>query len=397
MKLRLTGFLCIVACMSFAQNRSIKFQESEFKALLSQAKKENKLIFIDAYTTWCGPCKWMAKNMFTNNEIADYYNANFINAKFDMEKGEGIELAQKYSVYCYPNLLFLDGDGNLVHRTAGAAQDVQTYIDLGETAKNPAKNFSSLMKQYETKYTDPAFMVKFVNAMAMTCMPYEKYVEQYFATQQESDLFSAQNWRMIQDHLKNYESREFKYFVGNADKYAELYDRDSVQSKIAAVYQEAGNQLIYANEFDEKGFKSFLEMIRNNPFAGSDAVMFHLEMTYQERINGLDAVFALLVQKGEQYLNEDEMNSYAWAIYENSDNRKYLEKAEEWMKKVTASEYGKDSWAYWDTYASVLFKLKKKALAKSTAEKAIKVAKETQVPSEDYQATVDLLAKINKL
>jgi uncharacterized protein YyaL (SSP411 family) len=59
-----------------------------------KAKKENKLIFVDAYASWCGPCKLMVKNIFPLKTVGDYYNSHFINAKIDMEKGEGIELAK---------------------------------------------------------------------------------------------------------------------------------------------------------------------------------------------------------------------------------------------------------------------------------------------------------------
>ena len=97
-------FICF-GSLVFGQG--MQFETGSFEEIKAKAKKENKLIFLDAYTTWCGPCKWMAKTVFTNDTVAQYYNANFINAKIDMEKGEGIELAKKYAVRCYPNLLMV--------------------------------------------------------------------------------------------------------------------------------------------------------------------------------------------------------------------------------------------------------------------------------------------------
>jgi thioredoxin-related protein len=118
MKKILTAFLIILSVLSFAQE-GIKFETSDFKTILAKAKKENKLIFLDAYTTWCGPCKLMAKNIFTLKSVGDHYNANFVNAKIDMEKGEGIDIAKKYDVKVFPTYLFIDGNGELVHRTVG--------------------------------------------------------------------------------------------------------------------------------------------------------------------------------------------------------------------------------------------------------------------------------------
>src|ERR1700743_1756251 len=81
-----------------AQNRSIQFQQGTWQQIKDKAAAQNKLIFMDCYTTWCGPCKWMADNVFTNDTVADYFNQHFICATFDMEKGEGKTLQKNYNV-----------------------------------------------------------------------------------------------------------------------------------------------------------------------------------------------------------------------------------------------------------------------------------------------------------
>ncbi|MEY3443377.1 MAG: hypothetical protein RLZZ519_1658 [Bacteroidota bacterium] len=96
--------------MQFAVAASeIQFEQSAFTEVLAKAKSENKLVFLDAYTSWCGPCKWMAKNAFTDPETAAFFNTNFVNVTVDMEKGEGVDIAKQYGVTAYPTLLFLDG------------------------------------------------------------------------------------------------------------------------------------------------------------------------------------------------------------------------------------------------------------------------------------------------
>src|SRR3989304_4987727 len=91
--------LLILPVYAFSQTqeseKGIHFEQATFSEILAKAKKENKMVMVDAYTTWCGPCKWMAKNIFPNDTVADFYNKHFINAKFDMEKGEGKILAGK--------------------------------------------------------------------------------------------------------------------------------------------------------------------------------------------------------------------------------------------------------------------------------------------------------------
>lgn len=113
----------------------IQFQNISFEAALKKAKKEKKLIFVDAYAVWCGPCKWMEANTFSEKEVGDAFNDKFINLKIDMEKGEGPELARKYNVRAYPTMFLIDGDGKVVKRILGAKKkkqlldEVADYID----------------------------------------------------------------------------------------------------------------------------------------------------------------------------------------------------------------------------------------------------------------------------
>ena len=113
--------------------RHIAFDKSNWSTLLAKAKKENKLIFVDAYTEWCRPCIQMAKDVFTLDNVADFYNKNFINVSMDMEKGDGPELVKKYKVQAYPAFLYINGDGKLVHRDGGY-QEAPAFIKAGKAA-----------------------------------------------------------------------------------------------------------------------------------------------------------------------------------------------------------------------------------------------------------------------
>lgn len=102
------------------QTDGILFANISFAEALTKAKAENKLIFMDCYTTWCGPCKKMANEVFTLPEVGRVFNAKFINLKVDMEKGEGVELAKRFKVSAYPTLLLIDSEGNVVKQIVGA-------------------------------------------------------------------------------------------------------------------------------------------------------------------------------------------------------------------------------------------------------------------------------------
>jgi thioredoxin 1 len=98
----------------------IQFVDLTWSKALAKAKKEKKLIFFDAYTSWCGPCKMMQKTVFTRKDVGEYFNTTFINVKKDMEVGEGPQLANMYPIEGYPTLFFIDGNGKLVTSHLGA-------------------------------------------------------------------------------------------------------------------------------------------------------------------------------------------------------------------------------------------------------------------------------------
>ncbi len=99
--------------------KGIQFHKGTWEEALEIAKKENKLIFLDIYATWCGPCKKLKRNTFSNSEVGTFYNQNFVNVAYNGEQGDGAMLAQKYRLTGYPSLLFIDGNGKVVRQTGG--------------------------------------------------------------------------------------------------------------------------------------------------------------------------------------------------------------------------------------------------------------------------------------
>ncbi|GAB4021438.1 thioredoxin family protein [Spirosoma koreense] len=112
----------------------IQFTETSWKEILKKAKAEKKVIFLDAYASWCGPCKMLQKNVFTKKTVGDFYNSRFINVKMDMEKGEGPALSQVYPLDAYPTLLFIDGNGKILKKVLGY-HSPEELIAIGKSIK----------------------------------------------------------------------------------------------------------------------------------------------------------------------------------------------------------------------------------------------------------------------
>lgn len=116
------------------KDQGISFvQSNSLQPLLDQAKAENKLVFLDFYTTWCLPCRMMDDEVFSLASTGDKMDKNFISYKVDAEKGNGPTLSTVFNVYAYPTLLFLDSDGNVLERKDGSLSNSQ-FLNLAESA-----------------------------------------------------------------------------------------------------------------------------------------------------------------------------------------------------------------------------------------------------------------------
>lgn len=154
-KMLVSGLLIIVALLVFAftpkwtkhsvakgsyeNEQGIQFIEANWGKALQEAKQQKKLIFIDAYASWCGPCKLLKRNTFPDKEAGEFFNQHFINVAIDMEKGDGPALAEKFQVTAYPTLIITDWDGNIVTYTMGYIKPKQ-LIEFGNYGLNQYKS-----------------------------------------------------------------------------------------------------------------------------------------------------------------------------------------------------------------------------------------------------------------
>lgn len=116
------------------ETTGIRFTETGWADVAKKAAKEKKLVFVDVYTTWCGPCKLLKRSTFPDKAVGEYFNAKFVSTAIDAEKGEGVDFATKYNVQGYPTMLILDKDGKELARTMGYIPPEQ-LLEFGKSVE----------------------------------------------------------------------------------------------------------------------------------------------------------------------------------------------------------------------------------------------------------------------
>lgn len=175
--------LLFMACGASAQTdfRHISFTEAK-----AAAQTENKLIFIDFYTSWCGPCKLLAKEVFPTKEAGDYLNSNYVCLKIDAEKEEGPALARQYGVEAYPTLVVAKADGEMIGSFAGY-KPTSEFIAAVKMCANPEMTPERVKERYEGGERNTELVIAYSAVIRDESRNYEKGLSR--ATQVLDDYF----------------------------------------------------------------------------------------------------------------------------------------------------------------------------------------------------------------
>jgi len=176
--------LCLFANTIFAQSNASSLQKYSvyndgirfdtilsWKEVQAKARTENKMIFMDCYASWCGPCKYMDRMIFPQKMVGDYFNSNFISVRVQMDEtskdspyiqrwyADAAAIGGKYGITSYPTYLFFTPDGEVIHRASGSTTDGKAFIAKGKEARDPSQQYYTQVKKLEEDMGDSAALV----------------------------------------------------------------------------------------------------------------------------------------------------------------------------------------------------------------------------------------------
>lgn len=237
--------------------KGVQFEPLAFDQAKAKAKESGKLLFLDCYTSWCGPCKKMNETVFNQEAVGAYFNAEFVNIKIDMEKGEGPELAKKYKVTAYPTFLVIDVDGKEVARVMGAHKMDDFMALVKDGVENP---ISIMHDRYEKGERSKEFLVKYIQSLAASYNYTKKNaVLDQFCKLYIQDL-NKEEWVIFHKFLSSYDTYTFDYLLKNRKSVNAKFGKESVDKKIAdilspSVFNMLNSTLAGDIEHNEENYK----------------------------------------------------------------------------------------------------------------------------------------------
>ncbi|TVQ45603.1 MAG: DUF255 domain-containing protein [Saprospirales bacterium] len=265
-----TAFSFFLAFGAICSAQGIEFFEGSWDEALELAEKEDKLIYINCFAVWCGPCRRMANHVFPDEKVGLFFNSNFINLKLDMEQSPGREFGRKYPVSGFPTHYFIDKSGEVVLSVAGG-RDVNGIVQLAEQALaryNPNIGYSDRFAEGDRSSEVVYYHLENLKRGNEDIL---SLANEHFS--RTSNLDDPYNLKILVIAMTESDSRLFNQFIQNKDRIISEYDEDFYFTKI----RDAGwNTLRKAMNFREPFLRD--EAIKNMKRAGlTDANSFEIK------------------------------------------------------------------------------------------------------------------------
>ncbi len=393
MKKTLLAFLiayCIIPTAAFSDGIDF-IHDKKFQEVLDMAKAQNKLVFIDCYTSWCGPCKRLAAVVFPDSAVGEFFNSTFVNTKFDMEKDEdGPSISTKYQIRAYPTLLWLDGDGNVKHKVVGGV-DPAGLIQNGKKAIDPTPGIlTGMKKMYAEGKRDADFLNDYVGTLNASNEKYELVFAEYLTKLSSNNLVDPKHTRTIFNLTKDIKSPGLSYLVKNKDYYANLVGADAFNKKINQIAAKAVSEAPRADDKDL--FQGAMDLLKANKAPDHAEQTLKLSMDYYTHMNDWVNYDKNATQYVKKYVgkNASQLNDIAWAYFLNITDEGQLQKATKWAYTCVNTD---NKYTYNLTYAYLLYKQNIYKEAERACDYAIIRAKEENANASSATALKEAIRK----
>jgi len=368
----LTAFICFQ--IAEAQEKGVHFENTlSWNEIKAKALAENKYIFVDCYTTWCGPCKFMSLHIFPLEEVGKVVNEKFVCVSIQMDTtnsdDENVKswykdaqaLAKEYGVNSYPSFLFFSPSGKALHKATGRSRDSADFIATINSALNEDKQYFRLMTEYKEHLHDSSFLSNAIQA-AMKLQDWKncsKITDAYIDCIKSP--FNKTNLQLIAQTIDSSRDKGFQLFLSHTAEVDTALGVNSANEKLINVmWVEEINPILKGSSV--VNWEREYDRLRKKYPVQAEQIIAKVKWQYYRRRKmwkeyGQALVFYMDKYGAIEYFGDAfKLNGYAWDIYLHCTDRSVLDRALGWGLRIQIDSKKVPLHQFCDTYASLLYK-----------------------------------------
>ncbi|MEM7571392.1 MAG: thioredoxin family protein [Bacteroidota bacterium] len=380
MRSRFLSLFMLLAGLAVATpGQALTIIDQDLAAAQSMAKDQNKLVLIDFYTTWCGPCKHFSRTLENNPEFAEAIAENFVMLKYDAEN-DTHGLTRKYHVSAYPTFAVLSADMRLLHKSFGYSDEESylEFLDEGIALHDKGEFIRGVSNQMDLDY--PQFYVDF---MAGTARPTPEQLEEYWSANE--DKTDEVSFAVISTAGATEEV--YAYYLENIDTYRDLYGKVDANDIVQTICVKKLYGAI--NEGDAQAWADAAAFTEENLGEEGTQLLAYLAPNWYQKQNDWAGLGTYVDEQIEAGVIELGMiNGIAWSVYQSCDDQVIIEKAIEWMTPVIEQQ---PDFSTLDTYAWLYYKNGQLDKARTYIMQAIEAGNAEGADVSDSEAMLPLL------
>ena len=347
-QMKRTFLTCIItlvgtclANLSAQEYEGVVFLEGKtFTEAVDLARKYNKKVFLDCYTSWCGPCKMVARDIFPQKIAGDYFNREFVNIKIDMEKGEGPELAKRFGVKAYPTFIMFDGEGKEIGRLVGGKKNAEEFVAAVKDAVGE-NSLSAMTQRYDDGERNREFLYDYLVVLgnAYQSDKAEAVAAEILDGKAEELLDDERLFNTFLRYNSSPMSPAFQYVLQHEDEFKSQYPNSKLDRMIASAWMSYPRTLLKRNAdgtvtFDRKAMKAYAGEMKKWNVENREEIILLSDINVAEATQDWRE-YAKLCSKYIKKFGENDMYIYNWALrmQRECQDAKAKRVAVGWMQK----------------------------------------------------------------
>ncbi len=345
-----------------AQSRNIAFEPSRsWSKVLKKAKAENKIIFVDCYTSWCGPCKKLASEIFTQDKVADFFNAHFVNVQFDMEKdADGKSHMQSWGVASFPTLMFIDpATEQPVGKLVGAGT-ADWLIEGAKGVLDPSKRIDAMAARYNAGERNEVFLRDFIKVLGQAGMnaQVEQVAKEWLQSLPIEKLATPQIWPLIMQFENDPLSKVLLTVRDSVNRFYAIplqNQRVMVDAKLGSAMVQTAMEFATSPNlaaYSQERYNAFVDYLAQMPDSpGKSAASVWLNTSLLSRQGNWKRMLEVMRAVNEQHILPEQIYGQYFVFFMKSltqmkDKEPAVKAGVQWLDELIAATNGETPDAY---------------------------------------------------